>query len=186
MRKQRWPLGCWLVKVAKHRGSSWNHLPVDFYSLQEGLRKSITLLVVSFIQVEIEMTKNFLSLKILNQIHRCLLVPQLRILNVSEFEAKKLLENIHSLFDDMLSWKVLLDLFFIDVAIFFIEDVYVKPHIPMLELSVWVPSLLSLQILEFLEFFLSCFLELGQHGLLEVLDVHWGLGHSNGKGVFRV
>ena len=107
------------------------------------------------------MAETFLSLRILNEIHRCLLMPKLRVRNVSEFEAKKLLENIHSLFDDVLSWKVLLDLFFIDVAIFFIKDVYEKSHITILEYSVGISSLLSLQILEYLELFPSSFLELG-------------------------
>ena len=87
VRKQRWPLRCWLVEVAKHSGSSWNHLTVNSCSLQKGEHRSVTELVVSWMQVEIEMTESFLSLRILNQIHSGIFVPQLHVRNLSEFEA---------------------------------------------------------------------------------------------------
>ena len=94
------------------------------------------------------MTDSFLSLGILNQIHRGILVPQLRVRNLSEFEAQKLLVNIHSLLDNVLGWEVLFNLLFIDAVFLLLKDVGVKAPIPRLENSIRIPGFLPFKILK--------------------------------------
>jgi hypothetical protein len=106
-------------------------------------------------------------------------VPKLNVWNQSEFKAKELLINVHCLFDNVIYWEILLDLFFIDAVKLFFKDVGVKVPIPGLQNGLRVSGFFSLQILKSLELLSTSLLKLGNQRLLEILNIHRSLCHPD-------
>ena len=94
--------------------------------------------------------------------------------------------NFHGYLHHMVSREVLSNLFFVNRVKLFFLHIGIKRLIPWVKNGSLIASFISLELLKSFIFFLTFWKKPYSQFLLKVLDIHWGLRHSNGQDVLRV
>ena len=135
-------------------------------------------LLIPRMKIKVKVPENLVRLGISCLIEKNIILPSLSILNLSKLETKQLLIDLHSCLGNVLHWEILPRLLGIKVVFLFKKHFCVVSLVPLLENSIWVFSVFSLQLCQLLDFLLGFMCDQIKDAILEVLDSKWSLGHS--------
>ena len=141
-------------------------------------------LIISWIEVKVEMSKELLRSFVSDFIASGLWMPSLSIRELFEGEPKKLLINVHGDNFDVFGWEVFFNLIFIYIEHLFLVLSAIESVIPLVHLCFWVTSDFSLEICQFLLLNNGLLAELLDESILEILYCGWIFCHSTLKNHF--
>ena len=118
MLHQGWFTSMWLIKVSHHSCSRCHDLSIYLRSLKKREDSSVSIFVVSRMQIQIKLSQNLITSFIFHLIHFDILMPCWNSLKLGKLKSEQFLIDFHSLLLDLVDREIFSDLFTIHLLFF--------------------------------------------------------------------